>query len=258
MTHRGHPVEPPVPGHPAQAADHAVEGLDQVWLVLGLGQHPPPPARVRQRPDQQMRRTGQAPPDGRVGQLQPVELSLLPGRMVDDRHVPVRTARARRTPWTQPPHPQRPGERRVRTRVAQLAHLVEQRGRPHVPVIGQPLGDVGGERLEHLRRRPPPHPRGALPGQVRPDGLGVPTQMPGDHSDLPTPLEQRLGFQLFLPCEHVTGSLRRLLPGSRSLEGTPWRRPATRRSAAPRVGNFSEQVQGTSVSVVNVHHGIDR
>jgi hypothetical protein len=40
---------------PPTLADHTVEGLDQVREVLGLRQHRPPPPRVRQRPDQQMR-----------------------------------------------------------------------------------------------------------------------------------------------------------------------------------------------------------
>src|SRR5450759_711183 len=50
-----HPVEPPAMAHPAEAADDPVDGLDQLGLVLGLGQHRPPPRRVRQHPHQQMR-----------------------------------------------------------------------------------------------------------------------------------------------------------------------------------------------------------
>jgi hypothetical protein len=46
--------------------------------------------------------------------------------------------------------------------------------------------------------------------------------MAGDRTDRPTSHEQGFGFQLFLPCEHLaTGPFDGLLPGSRSIEGTP-------------------------------------
>lgn len=84
-------VEAPPPRGPAQLADHLVEGLDQVREVLGLRQHRPPPARMRERPDQQV----SSPRLGRVRKLQPVELDLFTRRMRDHRDVPARRGMTR-------------------------------------------------------------------------------------------------------------------------------------------------------------------
>src|SRR5665811_599780 len=44
--HRRHPVETPVPAHPAQGSGDPVQAVDQVGLVLRLTQHPPPAPRM--------------------------------------------------------------------------------------------------------------------------------------------------------------------------------------------------------------------
>lgn len=49
MADGGHPVKAPLPGQPAQAGSDLVQALDQMRLILALGQPAPPPARVRQR-----------------------------------------------------------------------------------------------------------------------------------------------------------------------------------------------------------------
>ncbi len=83
--HRGHPVKAPPPGEPSQGAGDPVQAIDQVGLVLGLAQHRPPATGVGQGTDEQVR--GLAPPPvlGRVGQLDPVPLGLIPGRVLDHR-----------------------------------------------------------------------------------------------------------------------------------------------------------------------------
>ena len=53
--HRGRPVHPPPAGGAAQAAQHAVDPLDQMRLVGQRGQHPAGAARVRQRAQQHVR-----------------------------------------------------------------------------------------------------------------------------------------------------------------------------------------------------------
>src|SRR5680860_1530083 len=79
VTHRGHPVEAPRLGAAAEATYDCVEGLDQVWLVLGLGQHRAPLARVRESTHEQVR--GIAPPPARrwVGQLDQSNWVSAPG-----------------------------------------------------------------------------------------------------------------------------------------------------------------------------------
>ena len=76
---RRHAVDPPAPGVAAEAAQHAVHRLDQMGLVLGLGEDAPELARARQRAHQQM---GVVAPGG-LGQLDPVPLDLLARRVLD-------------------------------------------------------------------------------------------------------------------------------------------------------------------------------
>ena len=159
----GHPVEPPRRGEPAQGAGDPVQALDQVRLVHRRGQPAPPPARVRQRPDQQARLGAPAPGRGRVRQLHPVPLGLIPGRVVDHRDRPALRGMARLAVRPQAPGPQLPGERRIRAVVPSVRHLVEQGGRPQVRVLGQPGRAVRGERPERISRRPGPDP--GLPGR---------------------------------------------------------------------------------------------
>ena len=87
MADRGHPVEPPAAGHPAQPLADAVQRRDEIRLLLALGEHPAPPARVRQRPDQQVRVPPLAPRRGRARQLDPVPLGLLARRVIDHREL---------------------------------------------------------------------------------------------------------------------------------------------------------------------------
>lgn len=121
MADRGHPVAAPDLGHPAQAPDDLVEGLDQVREVLGIGQDSAPLARVRQRPDQQMRLLPGAPARGRVRQLQPVPLGFLARRVGDDRDVPAAGHLTRPAVRAQLIAAQRAGERRVAALVAESA-----------------------------------------------------------------------------------------------------------------------------------------
>jgi len=58
---RGHPVEPPRLRQAAGPAADDVQALDQVRVVLSVSQIPAPASRARQRPDEQMRPTRQAP-----------------------------------------------------------------------------------------------------------------------------------------------------------------------------------------------------
>lgn len=115
---------------------------------------------MRQRPDQQMR--GLAPPPrGRwVGQLQPVQLGFFTGWVIDDGHVTALGRVARLAVRAQLPGPQRPGQRGVRTGVAELDQLVVQGAGPQVRVVGQPLAGVGGERVEPVRADPTTLSRG--------------------------------------------------------------------------------------------------
>jgi hypothetical protein len=184
---RGHSVEPPPVGQPAQPACHRVEGLDQVRLVLRRGQHRAPPRGVRQRPDQQMRGRAPSPRRGRIRQFEPVELGLLTRRVRNDPDVAAFHRRARLTMRAQLPRPQRPRQRRIRPAVSELDQLVVQRGRPQVRIVDQPLPRIAGERLEPVRPRRPPNPHGRLVGQIAAHRAPVDLQVPGDRRDRPTP-----------------------------------------------------------------------
>jgi len=156
-----------------------VKAVDQVGLVLGLTQHAAPASGVGQRPDEQVRVLAPAPVRGRVGQLDPVPLGLLTGRVLDHRDRATLGRGARLARRTQPPGPKGAGHRRVRAVVAQLEQLVEQRRGPQVRVIPQPLPAVRSERLERVRAAARPDP-GLATGQIRPDRLTVPTEVAGD------------------------------------------------------------------------------
>jgi hypothetical protein len=170
---------------------------------------------MRQRPDQQVRGLAPAPVLGRVGQLDPVPLGLLPGRVLDHRDRPAldRDAPLARHPQT--PDPQLPGQRRVRAGVAEPEQLVEQGRGPQVRVVLEALSAVRLERLERVRDGPLARPRLAA-GQVRPDRLTVPAQVRSDRRDRPPLPAQRVYVDVFLPCEHEQrGSLDELVSGQR-------------------------------------------
>jgi hypothetical protein len=77
---------------------------------------------------------------------------------------PPVAGQARLAVWAQLPVAQLTGEGLVTTRVAQGCDLVEQRGRPHVLVVGEPLAHVGLERIERIGLSALTHARLALAG----------------------------------------------------------------------------------------------
>jgi hypothetical protein len=62
--------------------------------------------------------------------------------------------------------------------------------------------DIVQERLERIGRRPRPHPRRSLPGQIGAHRLPVKPGVAGDRRDRPTTLAQGMYFHIVLPCEH--------------------------------------------------------
>ena len=184
---RRHPVEPPAAGQPTQFGADPVQGVDQDRLFHAPAEHPAPSAGVRQRADQQECPASVAcggPGGGRVGQLDPVELGLFPGRVVDHRGRTSLRRGARFTRRAQAPGPQLAGERGVRPVVTEVDDLVEQGHRPQVRVLGQPGPAVVAERGELIwagRRADP----GLAAVQVGADGLAVATQVPSDRRDRP-------------------------------------------------------------------------
>ena len=172
-----------------------VDSFGVVFLLLGLREHPAPRARVRQRPDQQVRVLPLPPRRRRIRQLDPVPLGLLARRVRDHREL-LRHPRRRAViaPRPQPPPAQSPRERRVRPLIAQIGDLVEQRRGPQVRVITEPDPAVRPERREPVRARGRPLPRFPLPRQVRPDRLPVSSQVPGDRRHRPSSFPQRMRF----------------------------------------------------------------
>ncbi|WP_220454131.1 hypothetical protein [Nocardioides immobilis] len=69
-------------------------------------------------------------------------------------------------------------------------------------ILTEPLTDVFDERLERIVLGGLAHAGDPLTGQIGADGLAVPTQMPGDRGDRPTPPVQRVRVDVFLPCQH--------------------------------------------------------
>jgi hypothetical protein len=224
VTDGGHPVEPPGAGQPTQPDADPVQRVDQVRLIGRLGQHPAPPPGVCQRSDQQQRLRPPAPLRGWVGQLQPVELSLLTRRVLDHRYRPTAGRAARFARRTQPTGTNLAGERRIRAVVTQLEQLVEQRGRPQVRVLAQPFPAVAGERLERIGLGPAALAGDPVAAQVGADGLAVMAQVPGDRRDRPAPAMQRVRVHIVLPCDHETW---------RSLRTAGGQRPAASKGPPP-------------------------
>ena len=100
-----HAVDAPAPGVAAEAAQHAVHGLDQVGLVFGLGEDAPELARARERAHQQMG----VPAPGGFGQLVPVPLDLFARRVLDLDGGPALDAIARLAVRAQPREHAGPG-----------------------------------------------------------------------------------------------------------------------------------------------------
>lgn len=102
--------------------------------ALPLAEHTPAAPRVRQRTDQHKRWLTPR----RFAQLQPVELQLLPRRMIDlDRDVDTATPAAL-TNRTQPKRPQLPRERLIGTIEPKPSNLAEQHRPQHVRIVHEP------------------------------------------------------------------------------------------------------------------------
>lgn len=192
LEHRGHPIEPPVACHATQQRQNRRECGEQVRQIHRRGDRRPPHPGVREGPDQhECLLRGEPPPRGRVGQLDPVELGLLPRWMLDDRVRPLRDMRARDARRPQPAITDLPSQRLIRPRIAERDQLVPKRDRPQMRVLDQSGGHVADERGERVRTRACSHPRGAFPGQVRPDRLTVMAGAAGDLTDRhPLPFER--------------------------------------------------------------------
>ena len=142
MTDRDHPIETPHPRQTPERASDAVERVDGVWLILGLGKPAAPAAGMRERADEQRRRGAPPPRCRRVREIHPVPLRLLASRVVDDRDRTPLGRVATLTMRTQRTHPQLPGERRIRLIKPEPDDLVEQRHRPQMRILDQPLAAV--------------------------------------------------------------------------------------------------------------------
>ncbi len=125
-------------GGAAELAHDGVEGLDQVREVVGVGGDTTPAARVRQRPDQQMRVPPDIPRGRRIRWFHPVELGFLAGWVRDDHDVAAAGDLAGLAVRAQLMAAQRAGERRVAAGIPQGGELVEQGRGPQVLVVGQP------------------------------------------------------------------------------------------------------------------------
>ena len=125
-------------------------------------------------------RAGQAPVPGRVRQLHPVPLHLLTRRVLDHRVVPAHRGLAGLAVRAQPVRAQPSGERWIGPVEPQPLRLVEQRGRPHMRVVTQPLRQVGRERVERVLTAARALPGDPAAGQVGADGLAVTIKVPGD------------------------------------------------------------------------------
>ena len=157
-----------------------------------------------------MRRIAEPPLLRRIRQLEPIPLNFPTGRMLDHRPVLVLVRRARRTSRPQLVPADRRGERLIRPAEPKVDDLVEQRRRPQMRVIGQPLPAVVEEVGHRLRPGRVALTRTALAVQIRTDRLAVMPEMSGDRADRPTPRLQCLRFHAVLPCQHRDGPLRRL------------------------------------------------
>ena len=178
---RRHAIDAPAPGGAAEAAQHLVEGLDQMGLVLGLGEDAAELARARERPHQQM---GVVAPRS-FWQFDPVPLDLFARRVLDLDGGPTLDARTRLAVGTELVGAQAPGEALVAEREPEGADLVIEGACPHVGVLGEAgsqIRDVLDEGVGFCASALAGHP---LAIQVGPDRLAVPTQVPGDGRDRP-------------------------------------------------------------------------
>jgi hypothetical protein len=221
-----HAIGPPRPSGAAQAAQDAVERVDEVREGHPLADHRAQAAREGQRADEDV--GGLAP--RRLGELQPVPLDLLAG-LVDQLHgraVPAGAARL--AARAQPLSAQRAHERHIRTLESELGDLAKQHGPVDVRVVGQARDQVVAERLQTTRRRLADRP---VNGEVLAHRLAIPTGVPSDRRDRPAPASERADLHIVLLSQHPPGGL---LYGQRRRTPRPWRGHPTdprRRLLAP-------------------------
>ena len=215
----GHTIHPPPPSGSPEAAQHRVDALHQMRLVLARRQPRPEPPRMGQHTHQHK---NLRPPRG-VAQLQPVPLAFLARRMVDHNGRLSSGSPTRRTRRPQLAASDLSGKGHVTLRVTELRCLLEQCRRPKVGILGQPLPNISLDHIERIRLGCCPLPGDPLTRKVRSYCLAVSSQMPGNSRDRPTPLPQRVYFHVFLLCQHQRwGSLSSLPDLSlSSLERTP-------------------------------------
>lgn len=158
VDHRRHPIDAPPARGAAEPAKDLVDADHEVRLVVAVGEPGSEPARVRQRANEHV---GLLTPRCIV-ELKPVPLDLLTRRVLD---VDMRASvgrRARLAVRAQLPVAELTGEGLVAALVPECHQLVEQRGRPHVLIISQPLTHVRLEPIERIRLGALAHARLAL------------------------------------------------------------------------------------------------
>lgn len=190
-----------------------------------LAEHGAPAAGVRQRANQDVGRL--AP--GRVGQLEPVPLDLLPGRVIDlCRRRPAATLLADQAHRPQLQTPQLPDQRRIGPVEPGRGELVKQRHRRQVRIVDEPRLDVAAKRLHATRRPLAPHP--GRTGEVLRDRLAVTARVPADRRHRPAARLQCVDLHVVLLCEHPPRDL--LLDIDGLEHRRPWRGSQTDRARA--------------------------
>ena len=184
------------------------------WSITG-GQVTAPASRMSQGADQQVRHRPPPPGGGRVGQIEPVPLGLLPGRVWNDRIRAFGGPPAVGADRAQLPVPDLSGQSLIRGGEPEGLKLVEQGDGPQVRILDQPGSHILDERCERVLGTFA-HPRFPLTVQVVPDRLAVPADMVGDRGDRPALPGKRVHIHVFLPCDHEERvSFEQLVSGQR-------------------------------------------
>ena len=119
-------------------------------------------------------------------------LAFLTGRMIDHRHRPASGSPTRSTRRPQLTVSDLAGERHITLPIPQGLGFVEQRRRPKMWILGQPLTHISLDHLERIRLRRPPLPRHPLTRKVSSYCSSVSSQMPGNSPHRPSPFPQRV------------------------------------------------------------------
>ena len=139
-----HAVDAPLAGVAPEAAQHAVHGLDQMGLVLGLGED------ARNLPEHGSEPTSRwaSPPQGASGSSTQSHWISSPGgwsiSMVARPFTPAQASQCGRSCVGA----QAPGEALVAEGEPESGHLVIEGAGPDVGVFAQPFAQIGHERLE--------------------------------------------------------------------------------------------------------------